>query len=229
LSFEGVTFDIGGTIRYPWSAQSNVEDVVRIICRNLFDGGLAFDGDRFLEELAVIEERYWEMVAETCQEMTIEEKMSSALGKLGIELPFGDPRLRQAIEKAMGTLDAIWYSDFGPTMEVLSKKELKLGVISNTSWPLPREEVDYLSEFFDVITTSYEHGFRKPHPSIYNATLGKLGVSPDRAIHVGNSTNDIVGARNAGMKSAFVRREEKEIEADFTLLSLVDILQVLDI
>jgi len=229
MSFDGLTFDIGGTIRYPWSAQSKPEDVVRLICRSLVDGGHTLDVDRFLEELAIIEERYQRIVGETCQEMTIDEKISSALGELGVEIPSDDPRIRQAIDKAMGTLNEVWYPDFEPTMAELLKKNVKLGVISNTSWPLPKRETDYLSEFFEIITTSYEHGLRKPHPSIYSVTLDKLGVSPDRSIHIGNSVNDVVGARNAGMKAAFIKREDREIDADFVFHSLKDIQRVLDL
>lgn len=185
--------------------------------------------DRFLRETAIIEKSYRERIRTTYQELLIDEKVSIALGILGVEIVSDDPVLVEAIDKAMEDLETIPYPDFEPTMAELVSRDLKLGVITNTSWRLPKDEVKNLSRFFSVITTSYEHGFRKPHPSIFRVTLEKLGVSPDNAIHVGDSEADVAGARNAGMKSAFIVRDDKKIDADFVLSSLEDVLQILDI
>lgn len=55
-------------------------------------------------------------------------------------------------------------------------------------------------DHFDVLTFSDLLGIRKPDPQIFRVTLEPLGVSPDRALHVGdNIATDIMGARGVGM------------------------------
>lgn len=68
----------------------------------------------------------------------------------------------------------------------------------------------------------------KPHPSIFLITLKMLGVEAGRCLHVGdNPIADIQGARNVGMKTAFVEKEEKEIDADIHIKQLSDLLSFL--
>ncbi|UCD92021.1 MAG: HAD family hydrolase [Methanobacteriota archaeon] len=224
-----MTFDLGGTLRQPWSVWTRPDEMVGLIWEYLVDKGVPVVRDRFLEEMAIIEKSYRERIRATYQEMLIDEKISIALGTFGVELASDDPVLVEAIDKAMESLESVPYPDFEPTMSELVTRNLKLGLITNTSWRLPKDEVENLSRFFSVITTSYEHGFRKPHPSIFLVTLEKLGVSPDNAIHVGDSEADVVGARKVGMKSAFIKRGEKDMVADFVLSSLGDVLEILDI
>jgi putative hydrolase of the HAD superfamily len=52
---------------------------------------------------------------------------------------------------------------------------------------------------FDSIVTSAEAGAPKPEPALFEAALGRLGVSPSRALHVGDGDGDRVGASATGM------------------------------
>lgn len=229
VHYRAVTFDLGGTLRHPWSVWKKPDEMVELIWKYLVERGVPVVRDRFLEEMAIIEKSYRERIRTTHQELLIDEKISIALGILRVETASDDPVLVEAIDEAMESLESVPYPDFEPTMSELASRDLNLGVITNTSWRLPKDEVKNLSRFFSVITTSYEHGFRKPHPSIFHVTLEKLGVSPDNTIHVGDSEADVVGARNVGMKAAFVKRGEKDMEADYVLSSLEDVLEILEI
>lgn len=61
-------------------------------------------------------------------------------------------------------------------------------------------------EHFHYIVISEEHGWRKPHPSIFRDALAALGVKPEEALFVGDSPHeDIVGAKGVGMDVAWVR------------------------
>ncbi len=214
---------------HPWSAQLRPIEAVKLIWQDLADKGFRVSRDEFLVEMETIEKSYWERVSRTCQEQRIDEKISLALSKLGVEIAYDDPMMAQAVDKSMEVLETIWYDDLEPTLRGLLTRNLSIGVISNTSWPLPDRDVRFLSRFFNVIITSYEHGFRKPHQSIFASALEKLHVSPDEAIHVGNSKNDVVGARSSGMEAAFIKREDVELDADFILTSLEDILGIVDV
>ena len=55
--------------------------------------------------------------------------------------------------------------------------------------------------------TSFEHGFLKPHPSIFSAALQLVDVEPADAVMVGDSLkHDVEGAMRAGMSGVLLHR-----------------------
>ena len=51
-------------------------------------------------------------------------------------------------------------------------------------------------------------GWEKPHGNIFAHALDAVGVSPARAVHVGDSLHaDVHGARQAGMQPLWLRRD----------------------
>jgi putative hydrolase of the HAD superfamily len=80
---------------------------------------------------------------------------------------------------------------------------LRLGVVSNWDVALTGylEELG-LREHFAAIVTSAEAGAPKPDPRIFELALERLGVAPERALHVGDAGADELGARAAGMRFA---------------------------
>jgi putative hydrolase of the HAD superfamily len=56
-----------------------------------------------------------------------------------------------------------------------------------------------MAHLFDSIVTSAEAGAPKPEPALFEAALGRLGVAPPRALHVGDGDGDRTGASAAGM------------------------------
>jgi len=75
-----------------------------------------------------------------------------------------------------------------------------------------------------VITLSYEHGYAKPHPSIFLDTLKKLRMNAGSCLHVGDDPiSDIKGAGNVGMKTAFIKRRESKAQADMEIKQLIEL------
>lgn len=108
----------------------------------------------------------------------------------------------------------------------------KLAVISNATSNLPRHVLDKhgLSSFFRVVVVSRDIGFRKPDPRIFNYTLKELRVKSQQAIHVGNSVlTDVIGAKNAGMKAVWIKKEEQPIleVPDYVVNSITDLPRIL--
>jgi putative hydrolase of the HAD superfamily len=100
------------------------------------------------------------------------------------------------------------YDDVLPTLRTLRARGYLLGLISNTHRSLEafRSHFD-LDELISAAVASCEHGFNKPHPSIFGTALRLLAVSPDEAVMVGDSVaHDIEGARAVGMKAVLLRR-----------------------
>jgi putative hydrolase of the HAD superfamily len=83
---------------------------------------------------------------------------------------------------------------------------LILGVISNFDHRLYHViDALELARHFDSITISSEVGWAKPAPEIFHAALARHALSPDEAIHVGDSqTHDLRGACAAGLGAVLV-------------------------
>jgi HAD superfamily hydrolase (TIGR01509 family) len=74
---------------------------------------------------------------------------------------------------------------------------LELAVVAN--WDLSlRERLEEagLAHFFSVVV----HAARKPAPDGLLHALGRVGVSPQRAVHIGDADTDAAAARAAGMR-----------------------------
>jgi len=84
----------------------------------------------------------------------------------------------------------------------------RIGLICNTGYTGGRVLRQVLAQrgligHIEVLTFSNEHGYLKPHHTIFHDTLAALSVSPEHAVHIGDTEEmDIVGAQAAGMYSA---------------------------
>lgn len=107
------------------------------------------------------------------------------------------------------------YDDVAPVLTQLSAAGLIVGAISNS-----HRSLDAFCEHFSlrrlitVSVSSAEHGYMKPHRSIFDAALAKAGVRPEEAVMVGDSMrHDIDGALAIGMRAVLLRRSG-EVPAD---------------
>lgn len=100
------------------------------------------------------------------------------------------------------------YDDVLPALGALRARGLRIGLISNTHRSLDAFQSHFeLGALVSGAVSSREHGYNKPHPSIFRAALSLLSVSPEEAIMVGDSyAHDVEGARAVGMKAALLRR-----------------------
>jgi len=115
------------------------------------------------------------------------------------------------------------------TIDVLpSVKELlidlsgrcKLAIVSNAISNVSRlvlQKLD-LAKYFDCIVLSRDLGVRKPDPEIFIYALRSMWIKGNEAVHVGDSLeDDIKGAKNAGMKTVWIKRNKEvmSIHPDF--------------
>jgi HAD superfamily hydrolase (TIGR01662 family) len=100
------------------------------------------------------------------------------------------------------------YDDVLPALSALHARGYRLGLISNTHRSLEAFQSHFeLDELISAAVSSCEHGYNKPHPSIFRTALRLLAVSPEEAVMVGDSyAHDIEGARAAGMEGILLRR-----------------------
>ncbi|HEX4919119.1 MAG TPA: HAD family hydrolase [Candidatus Bathyarchaeia archaeon] len=124
--------------------------------------------------------------------------------------------------------NAIAFSDAHATLQSLSKRRIKLGIISNVS----SHEVMMgilrrmrLEHFFQIFVSSASTGIRKPDPGIFQYALRQLDLDPSEAAIVGDSErHDIRGGKSAGLQTVLVNRRTpiEDSEADYKFRSLAE-------
>lgn len=100
------------------------------------------------------------------------------------------------------------YDDVAPVLAELAASGFVLGVISNSHRSLEAFKTHFkLDALIGATISSAEHGFMKPHRSIFEAALQQAQVTAAEAVMVGDSLKaDIEGARAAGMRGILLRR-----------------------
>lgn len=97
-------------------------------------------------------------------------------------------------------------------------------LLSNAQAIFTRWEMETLGlvDCFDGICLSSDYGCKKPHPRFFGALLSEYRIAPETAVMIGNDGRcDIGGARNAGMRTLYIRSnispKEETPEADIAL------------
>jgi putative hydrolase of the HAD superfamily len=100
------------------------------------------------------------------------------------------------------------YDDVEPVLRELERRGVKIGLISNSHRSLASFEQHFeLEGLISAAVSSSEHGYLKPHPSIFEAALRLAEVRPEESVMVGDSfSHDIEGARRVGMRGVLVHR-----------------------
>lgn len=98
------------------------------------------------------------------------------------------------------------YDDVESTLQFLQDKQIKLACVTNkpsSHTYLILEESDF-EKFFDCIICGDEMEFKKPHQFSIDFVRKKLDVTEMETLMVGDSSNDIKAANNAGVSVATV-------------------------
>jgi HAD superfamily hydrolase (TIGR01549 family) len=99
------------------------------------------------------------------------------------------------------------YDDVAPVLTALAERGFIIGAISNSHRSLVAFKEHFKLDSIGTTVSSAEHGFMKPHRSIFDAALERAGVRAVDAVMVGDSLKaDIEGARAAGMRGILLRR-----------------------
>jgi putative hydrolase of the HAD superfamily len=100
------------------------------------------------------------------------------------------------------------YDDVEPVLRDLVGRGLTVGVISNSHRSLDAFRAHFaLDGLIHSSVSSFEHGYLKPHPSIFEEALARAGAEPGSAVMVGDSLRaDVLGALAIGMRAVLLRR-----------------------
>lgn len=115
----------------------------------------------------------------------------------------------------------------GESLEALAQAGVRCALVCDTGLTPGRVVRLHLSrlgllDHLEVQIFSDEQGVPKPDARVFRAALEPLGVSPDRAVHVGDlRRTDVAGARAVGMATARIRASHDDLtplpEADLVV------------
>jgi putative hydrolase of the HAD superfamily len=109
-------------------------------------------------------------------------------------------RASDFVEDFVGSLEFRPLPGAGPALARLRASGLALACVAN--WDVSLGEFlarAGLAHHFDAVVSAAEAGVQKPDPRIFTVALERLGVPPERALHVGDDDVDREGARAAGL------------------------------
>ncbi len=121
------------------------------------------------------------------------------------------------------------FNDVLPALDSLALRGIRLAVISNWDERLDRL-LDRLAlrSRFELVTVSCDAGCTKPSPAIFQLTAMRLALAPEAIMHIGDShTEDVVGARAAGLHARLVRRNAPPIAGE-QISSLHELAEILN-
>lgn len=93
------------------------------------------------------------------------------------------------------------------TLKALKARGLKIAIVSTKQSPMVKRGVKLLDvdkALFDVIIGLDHVTHAKPNPESILLALEQLGVSKDEALMIGDNYHDILGGKNAGVRTAGV-------------------------
>jgi putative hydrolase of the HAD superfamily len=107
------------------------------------------------------------------------------------------------------------YDDVPDVLERLANAGLRIGLISNSHRCLASFQSHFeLQGLITATISSSQHGFMKPHPSIFSAALQLVDVRAEDAVMVGDSLkHDVEGAIRAGMHGVLLHRGDGPISS----------------
>lgn len=123
------------------------------------------------------------------------------------------------------------FNDVLPALEQLKAKGFTLGLISN----MDRDGKDLarvlgLSLHIDLVVTSKEVGFGKPHPAIFREALNRAKALPEQAVHIGDQyQSDVEGALGVGIHPVLMDRfDTLDHHADLLLVrNMAEVVELL--
>jgi len=185
-----------------------------------------------LEEMGFAEERLLKI--ESFYELLNEAMKDALLGR--VDLP--PYEVKRAIGEVWDSFDfdalTRWQlnEDVKSTLTELHP-QAKIGLFTTMGWKAAKKALEKfeIDGLFDIMVTRDDVTLLKPHGEGLTLMLKCLGVSGEEAIYVGDTTRDVLAAKEVGIKSGFIVGGEQQLpdllaEPDYILYAFSDILEM---
>ena len=198
-----VFFDVDFTLIYPGPTFQG-EGYERFCASH----GIAVDRSRFESAVAAASFILDEVEEPLYDEGLFIKYTASIIEQMGGRGPFVVRAAREIYAEWASNHHFEMYDDVAPALAQLQARGLTVGLISNS-----HRSLDAFRDHFDLHglvhagVSSFEHGYMKPHSSIFEAALARAGVPAGASLMVGDSLKaDVEGALAAGLGAILLRR-----------------------
>ena len=230
---QAVIFDWGGTLTTSDLGRADLFDLWRLAAHRL-------DPDReddLVAALAAVDERFWQRTTTTFESWRLAEILEAASAELALDVT--DAVLEEAATHHLDgwTTHIRHDADAAAVLRQLRARGLRIGLLSNTSWPRTFHEHflerDGLADLIDVRLYTSELGYVKPHPSVFVEALAAVEVDDPRlAVFVGDRPyDDIHGAQGAGLRTVLRASPDVppyDVEPDEVIGHLPELVALID-
>ncbi|WNS77461.1 HAD family hydrolase [Bacillus sp. DTU_2020_1000418_1_SI_GHA_SEK_038] len=162
------------------------------------------------------------------------EAWTRGLKKLGVDDPDFGYELAELFPQERRKSPFVYEETFQVLDKLKEKYQLLL--LTNGSPDLQNTKLTItpeLTPYFDHIVISGDFGRGKPDPSIFEHSLSLMSLQKDEVIMVGdNLMTDILGANQAGIKSVWINRHDKErndVIPTYEVKHLEELFEILDV
>jgi pyrophosphatase PpaX len=127
-------------------------------------------------------------------------------------------RVDQLVENKMPLVKL--YDKAAEIVQKLNSRNFRLALLSSSirSHIEPAMKANKIYSFFEMLITGEEVKKHKPDPEGINLALRKMNASKKSFIMIGDSTKDILAAKNAGVDSILFYPKEHKLYYDLELL-----------
>lgn len=200
---KAVCFDVDFTLIYPGPTFQG-EGYRQFCARH----GIEVDASQFEQAVtnaSVVLDRVQEWIYDP---QVFFDYTSEVIRGMGGNGPGIQAAAREMYDEWAGNQHFHLYEEVPEVLRELHGAGCRLGLISNSHRCLASFQSHFeLEGLISAAISSHDHGYMKPHPSIFEATLKLLETEPHEAVMVGDSfAHDIQGARQLGMRGVLVSR-----------------------
>jgi putative hydrolase of the HAD superfamily len=203
VSTKAVFFDVDFTLIYPGPTFRG--EGYRAFCARY---GMAVEASKFADavaQAAPLLEGPEDATYAADIFVTYTRKIIEGMGGTG---PHLDTCAREVYAEWAACQHFEMYDDVPGVLRTLAGAGLRIGLISNSHRCLASFQSHFeLEGLITAALSSSDHGYMKPHPSIFTAALQLVDVAPADAVMVGDSLkHDVDGAIRAGMQGVLLHR-----------------------
>jgi 2-haloalkanoic acid dehalogenase type II len=210
LKTKAILFDLGDTLATPWLLEVTFHKILAAlgINRSVDEIRDAFSKTR--KDFEAL--KYSLMYGKVSYQEYWNLWRSCVLKHLG--LADNEKLLKEFEAKWHDYMECKIHSDVAETLSKLRKRGLKLAVVSTVYAEdvyAILEKIGLQKELFDAIIGANTTVAMKPDPEVFRHALKKLGVKPEEALFVGDTTDyDYEPAEKVGIKAVLIQRTEND-------------------
>ena len=201
MTVQAVIFDWGGTLT-PWHSVDH-ETLWRDVCVKHYPTARAAEVAR---ALYVAERDVWAGIERSQQSATL----THVIERARVSVP--DAVLASYFEA--WEPHTITDPEVAPLLRELRRRNIRIGVLSNTLWPRSAHERclvrDQVRDLIDGTVYSSEIPWTKPHPGAFRAAMAAVGEDdPACCVFVGDRPyDDVHGAKSIGMRAVLMQNSD---------------------